>query len=267
MTLEQILADPKTFADNIEMTIGTEKVSLGDLRGLSANQQRQLSEKIAGADQREKVAQDTAMKAANLLAELEVARQGLVAQKTTPPTEDDFEKEEFWSPVRKRFTERDKKLDDAISKLDNLTKAVTQTATIWAEDRWQGQFEKVAPRLKKVEAYKDWDYTKVRDYAATNKILDSHGLPSVEKAVLELTKANDIETIRKEAFEEGQKAARSKARLESMPRPSSASGGKGLPKGQSAVETIGLEGLGDDVMNDSDLMDQIAQLQTLDTLQ
>ena len=53
MTLEQILADPKTFADGIELTIGTEKVNLGQLRELSATQQRQLSEKIAGADKRE----------------------------------------------------------------------------------------------------------------------------------------------------------------------------------------------------------------------
>lgn len=267
MTLEQILADPNTFADSIEMPIGTEKITLGQLRSLSNSRQKELSDKIASATARETVANDTASRAANLLSELTTAKETLLAQKTTPPTEDDFEKEEFWGPVRKRYSAQDKKIDDAVAKLDALTKAVTQVSTIWAEDRWQGQYEKVSPRLKKVDQYKDWDYTKVRDYAASNKILDSHGLPSVEKAVMELTKASDLEQIKKEAYEEGRKAAQSRARLESMPRPSSASGGKTLPKGKSSVEENGLEGLGDDVMNDSELMEQIAGLQNLDIVQ
>jgi len=259
MTLQDILNDKNTFADNIELTIGTEKVTLGGLRELSATQQRQLSEKMAGADQREKAAQETAMKAANLLAELETAKQTLTAQKTTTTTEDDFDKEEFWGPVRKRLSERDKKIDEALAKLDALSKSVTQAATVWAEDRWQSQFEKTASRLRKVDKYKDWDYTKVRDYAATNKILDAHGLPSVEKAVAELTKESDLELAKKEAYEKGLKEGKTNARLESMPRPSSASGGK-VAKGKSSVEENGLEGLGDDVMEDPELMDMISQL-------
>lgn len=266
MTLEQILSDKKTFTDDIELTIGTEKVNLGQLRDLSATQQRQLSEKLAGADRRETEARDTALKAANLLAELETARTKLVEAKKEPTTDDDFDKEEFWGPVRKRLSERDTKIDQALKGIEALTKSVTQAATIWAEDRWQSQFEKNAPRLKKVEAYKDWDYTKVRDYAATNKLLDGHGFPSVEKAIAELTKANDLDTIRKEAYEKGLKEGKTNARLESMPRPSSASGGK-PSKGKSSVEEFGLEGLGDDVAGDAELMEQLAQVANIDTLQ
>jgi hypothetical protein len=260
MTLEQILSDKNTFADNIEFTIGNEKVTLGGLRELSATQQKNLSDKIAAASSQENVARDTAMKAANLLAELQTAKETLSSQKTVSPTEDDFEKDNFWDPVRKRFSGSDKKIDDAIAKIDALTKAVTQTATIWAEDRWQSQYEKVSPRLKKVDQYKDWDYTKVRDYAAQNKILDSHGLPSLEKAVMELTKANDFEQVKKEAYEKGLQEGRTKARLETMPRPASASGGSPRPKGKSAVEEVGLEGLGDDVMGDPELAELAASL-------
>lgn len=266
MTLEQILADPNTFADTIEMPIGTEKITLGQLRSLSNSRQKELSDKIASATSQETVARDTAMKAANLLSELQTAKEKLIEQKTTPPTEDDFDKEEFWGPVRKRFSERDKKIEDAIKGLDALTKAVTQVSTIWAEDRWAGQFEKVSPRLKKVDQYKDWDYTKVRDYAVQNKILDKHGLPSVENAVMELTKATEIEQIKKEAYEEGKKAGQSRARLETMAKPASASGGRGVAKGKSAVAEYGFEGLGDDVMNDPELAEQIANLSSLDTL-
>lgn len=269
MTLQEILANKGTFGDDIELTIGTEKVNLGQLRDLSAKQQKDLYDKIAGADRREKEAQATALQAADALTAIQQIRTNLEQQKSTKQENnsgDDFDTSEWWAPVRTRFSERDKKIDDAISKLDNLTKAVTQTATIWAEDRWQNQFEKNSPRLKKVEAYKDWDYTKVRDYAAANKILDAHGLPSVEKTIMELTKANDMQTAADEAYQRGLKEGRTKTRLESMPRPSSATGGKS-GKGKSAVEEVGLEGLGDDVMDDADLMDQIAKMQDIGSLQ
>jgi hypothetical protein len=78
--------------------------------------------------------------------------------------------------------------------------------------------------------------------------------------VLELTKANDIETIRKEAYAEGMKAAKTKTRLDNQPKPSSASGGN-WPKEKSAVAEVGLEGLGDDAVNDPELMEMFAQIQ------
>src|ERR1700723_1630222 len=98
MDLQTILNDKKTFDDNIEMPIGDQKVTLGQLREMSAKQQRDLSEKISGADRREAEARDTAMKAANLLAQLETAQQNVAAARQTPST-DDFDKDEFWNPV------------------------------------------------------------------------------------------------------------------------------------------------------------------------
>jgi hypothetical protein len=261
MNLEQILADKTTFADGIELTIGSEKVNLGQLRELSATQQRSLSEKISGAERREREAEDISLKAGNLLAELEKAREGLVAQRSTKneTTDDDFDKEEFWSPVRKRFSDRDTKIDQALKGIEALSKSVEKAATIWANERWQSQYEKVSPRLKKVEAYKDWDQKKVLDYATERKILDDYGFPSIERTVLELTKANDIEQIKKEAFEAGKKSAEQRKRLDMQPRPSSATGGR-QPADKSAVAEIGLEGLGDDAMNDPELMEMFAEI-------
>lgn len=267
MNLEQILSDKNTFADTIEMTIGNEKVTLGDLRGLSSNQQKALSEKLAGATQRETQAQETALEAANLLSELVKAKETLTAQKTAPPTEDEFDKEDFWKPARERITkvvsERDAKIDKALKAIEQLSGTVERAATIWAQERWNGQFDKVAPRLKKVDAYKDWDSKKVIEYATQHKIVDDYGFPSVERAVAELTRATDIEQIKKEAYEDGLKKGRMSNRMENMPKPSSASGGAARKSGTSAVEEIGLEGLGDDAMNDPELMEQLAALSDL----
>jgi hypothetical protein len=260
INLEQVLADKTGYEDNIEIMIKGEKVTLGDLRTLSAAQQRSLSDKISGAEAREAEARDVASKAATMLAELKTASDALKQQRTTPPTEDDFDKEEFWGPVRKRFSDRDAKIDQALKGIDALTNSVKQAASIWADDRFQGQYERNASRLKKVDQYKDWDWKRTRDYAAEHKITDEYGMPSVEKAILELTKANDIEQIRKEAFEAGQKAAKQRNRLDSQPRPSSATGGR-QPADKSAVAEIGLEGLGDDAVNDPELMELFAQIQ------
>jgi hypothetical protein len=258
--IQAIFDDRNTFTDTMEMTIGDKKFTLGDLRGLSANQQRQLSEKIAGAESRESIARDTATKAANLLAELQTASENLRAQKTVVPTEDDFDKEEFWGPVRKRFSDRDAKIDQAIKGIETLSNQVKNAASIWFKDRTRSQYEKVSSRLKKVDQYKDWDVDKVLGYATEHRIVDEDGMPSVERAILELTKANDIETIKKEAYAEGMKAAKQKGRLDAQPRPSSATGGR-QPADKSAVAEIGLEGLGDDAMNDPELMEMFAEIQ------
>lgn len=261
--IEQIFNDRNSYADSIELSVGDKKLTLGQLREMSTAQQKAVADKISNAEQRERVAQETSSKAANLLSELEIARTNLNNQKMPPATDDDFDKEEFWGPVRKRFSERDKKLEEAISKLDNLDKSVRQAASIWADDRWQNQFERAAPKLKKIEAYKDWDIEKVRNYAVENKLLDNHGFPSIERAVQDLTKASDLETVRKEAYEKGMQEGRTKARIETMARPSSATGGVSRGKGKSAVEEFGFEGLGDDAMEDPEITRQLAELSEL----
>src|ERR1035438_3524910 len=260
MTLEQILNDRTTFEDGIELVIKGEKVNLGQLRDLSATQQKSLSDKIAGADQREAQARDTAMKAANLLSELETARQNLSTQKQTPPTDDDFEKEEFWSPVRGRIGKLMSALEEERKEREKMAKSLERAATIWANERWDGQYEKSSSRLKKVDAYKDWDRQKLLDYATERKIVDDYGFPSIERTVAELTKANDIETIKKEAYEKGKADASQRKRLDQQPRPSSASGGM-QPADKSAVAEMGLERLGDDAMNDPELMEMFAEIQ------
>lgn len=263
MDLQQILDDKANYANDIPITIGTQTLTLGQIRESSASQQAKLSEKLSSAEQRERVAQETSSKAANLLSELEVARTNLNNQKMAPATDDDFDKEEFWGPVRKRFSERDQKIDHAVKTIEALQKSIEQAATIWAEERWNNQYERVAPRLKKVEAYKDWDGEKLRNYAVENKLIDKYGFPSIERAAQELTKSSDLETAKKEAYEKGMQEGRTKARIETMARPSSATGGVSRGKGKSAVEEFGFEGLGDDAMEDPEITRQLAELSEL----
>ncbi len=261
-TLQEILNDPQTFEDGIEIEIKGVKTSLGDLRGLSAKQQKELSERLQSAQERERAASEMATKASEIYNNLDqLQKQALDAAKATPKggDDDDFETNNWWTPVRKRLSERDKKIEEYEKKLENLNAAFQKAAVMFANERWSNQYERVAPRLKKSKDYSDWDMTKVREYATKNQIVDEYGFPSIEKAVSQLTKQDDIEEARREAYEKGRKEAEQRLRLASQARPTSNAGK--LPKGKSAVEEMGLDGLGDDVMNDEELMDQLSQAQ------
>jgi hypothetical protein len=259
MTLAEILSDGKTFTDDMEMQLGEHKVKLGDLRGLTAKQQRELSEKIQAASQREAEALQNAEKATTIYNNLAKLEADAVAAKGKQPTgeEDDFETNNWWTPVRKRLSERDKKLDELTTSLKNFQTGFEKAALMFATDRWNSQYERVAPKLKKSKDYADWDLVKVRDYATKNQIMDEFGFPSVEKAVALLTRADDLEEAKKQAREEGLREGLQRARLSTQSRPTSATGGK--KTGKAAVEEFGLDGLGDDMADDPELMEALEQ--------
>lgn len=255
MNLEEILADEKTFADSIEFELGGRKVNLGDLRGLSRKQRTDLADRMADTERKRAEVLQLAEQAANLKNSLDA--QLAEAGKRAAPT-DDFDSDPFWGPVKKQFaplTEINKKLEAKVTSLEN---AANQMAKIWAEDRWRSQFDRSKERLKG-DKFKDMTYEKVRDYAGTNKILDSYGLPSVEKAILELTKEDEIQTKVDEAFQRGLREGNVKGRMGVQPKPTSASGGAKLPE-NSMVAKKGLEGLGDDVAEDPEMMEMLSKL-------
>jgi hypothetical protein len=200
-----------------------------------------------------------ATQAANVLANLQKLQAETEAARGKQPTgdEDDFDTNNWWTPVRKRLSERDKKVEELSGMIKNFQGAFEKAALMFATDRWNSQYERVAPKLKKSKDYADWTQEKVRDYATKNQIMDEFGFPSVERAVAVLTRADDLEEAKKLAREEGLKEGLQRARLSSQSRPTSATGGKKTSK--SAVEEFGLEGLGDDMAEDPELMDALEQ--------
>jgi hypothetical protein len=259
MNLQDILSDSKTFTDDMEMQLGEHKVKLADLRGLTAKQQKDLSDKIQAATQREQEALQTASKATEIYNNLAKQQAEFEAARGKQPTgeEDDFETNNWWTPVRKRMTAQEKQLKEAIDKVTQLNSAFEKAAVMFASDRWNSQYERVAPKLKKSKEYSDWDLTKVREYATKNQIVDEFGFPSVEKAVALLTRADDLEEAKKQAREEGLREGLQRARLSTQSRPTSATGGK--KTGKAAVEEFGLDGLGDDMADDPELMEALEQ--------
>jgi len=259
MTLQEILADAKTFTDDMDLQLGEHKIKLADLRGMTKKEQKDLSDKIAAATERERQATEMATKASEIFNNLSAMEKKALDAQGKQPTgeEDDFETNNWWTPVRKRMSAQEKQLKEAIDKVTALNTAFERAAVMFASDRWNSQFERVKPKLEKSKDYKDWDLTKVREYATKNQIVDEFGFPSVERAVSVLTRADDLEEAKKQAREEGLKEGLQRARLASQTRPTSATGGK--KAGKAAVEEFGLEGLGDDMADDPELMDALEQ--------
>lgn len=259
MNLAEILADSETFTDDMEMQLGEHKVKLADLRGLTSRQQKELSEKLQAATEQQREALDMSEKATGIYNNLKKLEEESAARRSSEDA-DDFDTNNWWTPVRKRMTAQEKQVQEAMKKVDDLTASFTKAATMFVTERWNNQYERVAPRLKKSKEYGGWDMPKVRDFAAKNQIVDEFGFPSIERAVAQLTRADDIEEAKRQAREEGLKEGLQRARLQTQARPTSATGAK-PQKGKSAVEELGLEGLGDDVMSDDELMSQLEEAQ------
>lgn len=263
MTYEDIIKDDKNFADGLEIEISGQKVKLGDIRNLTKKQQADVTQRLNELQSERENVKKLSEQAANLYATIkEQADRGDPGRTTAAPSPDEFETDPVWEPVRKRFkdiSDHNKKLEESNTQLLNAMKSAT---LIFAEDRWQSQFERGKDRLKKNDKYKDWGYDKVRDYAAEHKILDKFGLPSVEKAIFDLTKEDELEAAKRDAYERGLKEGRTAGRMSSMARPTSATGP--VKPEKSAVAERGLAGLGDDVANDPDLMQMLAEVGAID---
>jgi len=266
LNLKMVLDDTKTYPDNTEFAIGNDKVTLGELRTARTQMEAELGKKTQAADDKFREVTELATKAAELKATYE--RQVADLQKNDKgnrggsTSEDEFESDPFWQPANKKFkaiNETVQKMNDTVTKLAG---AMEKATTIWAEDRWRGQFDRLAPRLQKIEKHKNMTYEQVRDYAAEHKLVDRHGLPSVEKAILELTAESERDSLIQEAFDKGRREGEMRGRLAATVRPTSASGPPNPEK--SHVKDKGLEGLGDDVAEDKELTEMLAQLGATD---
>jgi hypothetical protein len=267
MTIEEILGNTTDLTDDIEFELKGHKIKLGDLRGLTKAQQKKLSEQMEAAKADRQSAADLATKSATLFAELtkkqeELAAAATATTRTTTDGADDFDSAEYWSPVRKRLSPIEKQLKDALDKVGTLEGQLKNAATIFATERWKGQYAANRDRLKKSDEYKDWDMNKVLGYATERKIVDEYGFPSIERAVADMTKANEIEEIRKSAREEGFKEGVTRGRLATTGRPTSAAGG--VERASKTIDPAkNFEDLGDVVTQDPELAKMLADLGTL----
>lgn len=256
MAYTDIFKDESTFPDTLEVTLPNgNKATLGEIRELTRSQQRELAGQMELLTKERKEAQKIATDAADLMNKIQSQPQLEPAKQTTP---DDFATDPWWEPARKAINPILDTLKEIQASQKAQQEAVARAASIWAQDRWKGQYERGKERLKGPK-YADQTFEKVRDFAAQNKILDEYGFPDIGKAIESITREDEIERIKREAYENGLKEGAVKGRLGATPRPSSAAGAP-KPDGVGLKPDGNFNDLGDAVMSDRDLAEAFSQL-------
>jgi hypothetical protein len=270
MDFSAILGDANTFPDTIEMTIGAEKVTLGQLRDLSTKQQNAVTERMNLLQTERNEVKELAVKAADLLSKAQpLADAGATRQPAQSAAGEDYwDTDPYYEPVKKRLGPLEAQVKQALEGIKAQNATLERAALFIGKRMFRDDYERSKDRLKG-DKYKDYrDPDKLAQYAVDHQLVDEFGFPSVSKAVQDITKQDEIDRIREEAKQSGIEEGRRLARMSTMTRPTSAAGSRGGAKPAKGLDpTKNFEDLGDVVGEDAELMEQISQIAGLDPSQ
>lgn len=229
---KQLLAD-KSIANDVQITIGTQNFTVGELRAAEVESEGALSTKLQEREthlneqQRlqenavnnfakilETVSQKTGLGIDQLISnDLSNARP-VTAQ---PAPDNDFWNKDEYKPIKA-------KLDPMEQQLNRLTKTLSDVLKVYMNDHAEQEFSRYQmPELPTGSA--PITLEKALGFAMQNKYVDGVGRPNVRKALDEMTQPfrqkKSEEQIRTEAFEEGKKAAQ----MAQFAEPSNGAGG------------------------------------------
>jgi hypothetical protein len=246
----EILKDSAKYPDNLEVDFAGAKVPLGSLRQFTTGQladidkrQKAIEKEYADAKTARESAMDLSQRAQQLWDSLQQTKPAA----STPAGEDPWETDPIYAPVRNRFTERDKQVKDLKETLEKLAKTQEQLALVGGWDRWERQYN----AFPKERRPKDKSLEDLVKYAAENKLVDRFGIPSVEKAIDQMTAGDRLEEIRKQARAEGAAEAETRLRASTMPRPNFNPSPASRGGGKAPLED--LDQLTDKVLEDPEL--------------
>ena len=212
-TWKQIFSD-KAIADNTEVVIGNEKVTIGELRAFDAEQSGKVSAELDRATRMQQALEKDQVAAASLLAELATANNNPPANPGVPsaaPSTPDY----MSDPILRPLAEQVKAALDGINSLkQSLTTEITglrttvQTAaSSYINDDWKRNFDGMPERSDPV--VKDIvSKVSLRDalkYAGDHKIVDHRGVPDPVEATRRITEGDRLAAIRAHEREEGKR--------------------------------------------------------------
>lgn len=232
-TWKDILGD-KAIADNLEITIGTDKFLLGDLRGLNSETQGQVAKALQEAADKKSQLDGKLLEAATVYSqlqeELNKAKAAPLPQKTTG-SEPDYSADPVLGPLAAQLAKQQesinalqKSLTDSVS---GLKRDVTTAVGSYIGDEWGRKFNAMPelsnPVLKDI--YSGLTLQEALKFADAHKIVDHRGVTDPVQAAHQMLRDKREEAIRKSAREEGRTEGIDQGRKqqrEAMPRPGNA---------------------------------------------
>jgi hypothetical protein len=263
-TWKQLFAD-KEIADTTEITIGNDKVTLGELRSFDAEQQGKVAQELQRATQMQQALEADQVKAATLLAELAtVPRPAAPAAPAATPTEPDYLSDPILRPLYQKIDAlaiENKSLKESITgELSGLKSQIQTAASSYINDGWESSFrnlrETADPVIKPI--IEKIDLRTALKYAGDHGIVDHRKVPDPVRAALQMTEKERIEAIRSAEREAGKKEGIELGRKQlaaEMPKPG--------VTGRRVVETPhkNMDEAVAALANDPDIQQSLAQIQ------
>lgn len=237
--IKKFLDDVQNHPDNTMVNIGGTEVPLGSLRQLNASERTAIADRMkkietdeADIKTRQAKIVDLAQKAQAAYNAAEEARAKAGAAPTKPADGNDPWADPWLAPVKGALDARDKAIEALKAELLSSKNSLAQAATIFAEDRWDREFQGLdfGKREKKPTRQE------LLDKATSEKLVDRHGFPSITKAWEEMSKGDRLDEIKKAEFERGVAEGKNAAMASRIPAPGVPGPGQGpapLPKATS----------------------------------
>lgn len=261
--IKKFLESATEYPDNTPIRIGDQEIPLGSLRQLNAAERSTLSERLKGVETKEAELNtrqqsivDLAQKAQAAYAAAEEAR-AKVGSQPPPNTADPFA-DPWMAPMKAELQKRDKELEDLKGQLKQALNTVTQTATIWAQDRWDREYGSLNFGKREKKPTRD----EILKFAQEQKLVDRFGMPSISEAWNKMSEADRLEELRKEALEKGREEGRMEAMAARVTPPGVSGIGQGplAPARKITADTDVLGDLYAESLKDQELRQLIEQL-------
>lgn len=236
--LEAALTDTG-IPDDAQLTFNGKTVTFGNLRGLSKRQQTALQTKIDAASRKEQEVSTQQQQLLRLTQEAQQIHERLQTQEANRPTvaaadDDAYDTDPFYKPIRERSSKLEKRLDEISGQQKQLMDSLKTSITTWAEDRWDREYDGISFPKGKDKPKRD----ELIDFATKNRLVDRHGMPSVRKAWDTMHAGDRQKEVEDAAYARGQKDGEERARIASMPQPTTISPGGGKANGGAALSDL-----------------------------
>jgi hypothetical protein len=247
--LSSVLKDKTKFADDLEVQVGDQKVTLGDVRAWDlANAgavQRSLEADRKALDVERAKVQKAADTVTQMYVQMEDERKKML---TNPPAREakntdplaDYDDDPVIGPLAKYLKSANQTVLDRLDKLENeklatINKSLVDMGTTYMTDRAAREFDELMSREDPVKP-KDLSLESLYKYAVDNNIRDARTkIPSIKNAYDQMTAPQRHEHQLKEAREQGRKDAMEESRRAAiLPRPTGPVGQVG--KGSAAKD-------------------------------
>ena len=229
--IKKFLTDAAAYPDNTLVKFGDTEVPLGSLRALNAGERTELSDRMKKVEQGESDLKTRQQKIVELATKAQAAYDAAEAARVAAgntqrtPTGDDPWADPWLSPVKGRFEKTDGEVTSLKNQLKEALGSLTSAATIWAEDRWDREYQSIDFGKRDKKPTRD----ELIEFATKNNIVDRHKMPSVRAAWDKMSEADRLADEKKRSYEEGLEAGRMAAVATRIPAP-------GVPgPGQAAV--------------------------------